>query len=718
MAFSYNTIRLTGGRRAFNQFNRLILNFLLLPFLIFSDAYINAQTGIEIELKSIAMHYCNIVYADSDASGNVMLTIDETGKSILWNSANLNPIRFFNAEAANNTKYSGAISDNGNLIAVAADRVFIFETTTGNLLAQLSDLQNGVTALKFIRDQFLAVATGNSETIILNTGNWKVEHKLSHKLGTPLEMDVDAAGWLAVLFDTGIEMYDNGFNSNTSIRLPTGMVPASIKFSPDGSRLAVGFSSPHLPLIYDASELSDPVYPRFPAGEVNTGAFRFIDYTKDGMYLIAAGEAKISLLRKEIDRKGFSDHNEYFIGRWSRMGIGEFGVITVGKSPVSTLIALPGGCILYTDSSPVLVKLSATGQKAISRMAAHNRFGSVNPDMIRLNANADELIINFENTEPLRLSLKNQSFETQSEINSLPRARVAKQELPSLKLTNWKNSEKVHLNGIPVSWIPEGDIIRCADIADHGLRFVLGSDRAIYCAGRDGGLIWSKPFPEPVRYINISGNTRVLVAALDDGRLVWVRMSDGKTLLQFLSYNSNKYWAFSTGLGFLEYNTADAREIFGLSLKQQSNNVASFLPLAFLDSSYFINGIVAKLSLDWDEERLLARESITAPDFSGYFPSLDSLQPILLSASKVAAPVVSGRFHLIVASYPQPDQALRHAERLVKQGYKEAKNLESAGRYRVSLQSFNNFEEALKRRSQLVNQFSGIWVLKDDTPDK
>jgi len=664
------------------------------------------------------MHNCKIVYADSDASGNVLLTIDETGKSILWNSANLNPIRFFITEAANNAKYSGAISGDGNLIAVAADKVFIFETTTGNLLAQLRDLQNGVTALKFIRDQFLAVATGNTETIILNTGTWKVEHKLSHKLGTPVEMDVDAAGWLAVLCETGIEMYDNGFNLNTSIRLPTGMAPASIRFSPDGSRLAVGFSSPHLPLIYDASELSDPVYPRFPAGEVNAGAFRFIDYTKDGMYLIAAGEAKISLLRKEIDRKGFSDRNEYFIGRWSRMGMGEFGVIAAGESPVTTLIALSAGCIMYTDSSPVLVKLSATGQKAISRMAAHNRFGSVNPDIIRLNANADELVINFENTEPLRLSLKNQSFEIHREVNSIPRARAAKQELPGLKLTSWKNSEKVLLNGIPVSWIPEGDTIHCADIADHGLRFVLGSDRAIYCAGRDGGLIWSKPFQEPVRYVNISGNARVLVAALDDGRLVWVRMSDGKTLLQFISYNSNKYWAFSTGLGFLEYNTGDAREIFGLSLKQQSNNAASFLPLAFLDSSYFRNGIVAKLSLDWDEEKLLARESITVPDFSDYFPSLGSPEPILLQATQVTVPLVSGRFHLIVASYAQPDQALRHAERLVKQGYNEAKTLESAGRYRVSLQSFNNFEDALKRRSQLAGQFSGIWVLKNDTPDK
>jgi len=493
------------------------------------------------------------------------------------------------------------------------------------------------------------------------------------------------------------------------------MIPASIRFSPDGSRIAVGFSSAHLPLVFDASELSDPAHPRFLINEVNAGAFRYVDYSRDGMYLLASGDAKINLLRSETDIELSSDRNGYFVGRWSRMGTGDFEAIAAGKVPITSIIALPGGCLVYADSSPAVVKLGATRLQTISRIPAHNSFGIDTAGLILVNANADELIINYENIEPLRLSLRHQLFEFQRESTSLTWVEGVKHELPGLKLTNWKNSVNVIVNGVPLTWIKDGDTIRFADVANHGLRFVLGSDRTIYCGGRKGDLIWKKNFQEPVRYLNISGNARVLVAALADGRLIWIRMSDGKTLLQFSSYNSNQYWSFASGLGFVELNTEPANKVFGLSLKRQDSAALSFVPSYLLDSAFFRPGISAAVSLEWDEEELYAREGIQVPDFSAYLHTVLKPELLIPSVKEVKATL---RFHLIIASFPQSDLAIRHVGQLVAMGYSEARSLRSDGRYRVSIQSFSSFDEAARRRNDLENQFEGIWILENDDSRK
>lgn len=707
--------RFKGSNHPNNRISILPLKRCMLLFLIlFSFSGTFAQRGLDISLKPLAMHLHRIVCADTDASGNLLLTTDRNGSTIIWDSRSLEPLNLFTINAGDSHDCNCDLSSGGNLVAIGEGEIYVFEAASGRLIAQTIEFPYEIKSLKFIGDKFLAVATDSKETVILATETWSVKQKLNHLYGNPVAFDSDASGWLVVACEDGIELYDNEFNLNKTATLPEEMSPASIRFSPDGSRLTIGFSSPHVPLTFVAGEFGTSLQQRYQHEEVNEGAFAFVRYSCDGIQLLAAGNAKLGSLVKETAGESINIPNNYFIGRWHRMGTGEFGVLPAGFSPISSLITLPGGCLAYSDDSPALVRLNATGQEVVRRTPKHNRFKDEQEDLVLVNANADELVIRYDNTGPLRLSLRESSFSTFEEGSGKTKFRTARKHIPGLRITFLRKSDSVFLNDIPVTWFPIGDSIRCADIADHGLRFVLGSDNAIYCAGRDGTLIWKVPVNTPVRYINISGNARVIVAAFDDGSLQWFRMNDGMTLLGFASYNESQYWAFNTGSGFIEYSPG-AENVFGISIMERRGRKMTFLPLTLLDNSYFRLGIVANLVQDWDEEKLTAREGITLPDFTDLLqqPVIIQLFPPVVSEM----PVVQ-RFHLIVGSYPQIGPAENRVQQLLKSGYTGAIILESDGRFRVSIQSFDKFEDAAKQRKDLEKQFSGIWVLDGDRKNK
>jgi hypothetical protein len=83
--------------------------------------------------------------------------------------------------------------------------------------------------------------------------------------------------------------------------------------------------------------------------------------------------------------------------------------------------------------------------------------------------------------------------------------------------------------------------------------------------------------------------------------------------------------------------------------------------------------------------------------------------------SVVVEPQLQARYHIIAASLNQKEKAQVVSYSLIDQGFDRAKVLnDGKGHFRVALESFENFEEAVKMMNNYRRQsrFSSVWVYK------
>jgi cell division protein FtsN len=73
----------------------------------------------------------------------------------------------------------------------------------------------------------------------------------------------------------------------------------------------------------------------------------------------------------------------------------------------------------------------------------------------------------------------------------------------------------------------------------------------------------------------------------------------------------------------------------------------------------------------------------------------------------------TGRFYLSIASYPNESDAMARRQKLIAQGYTDAKVVEAgANKYRVSLADFANRAEANNKVAASKADYDSIWVFK------
>jgi hypothetical protein len=306
------------------------------------------------------------------------------------------------------------------------------------------------------------------------------------------------------------------------------------------------------PEIYDSRSLEPAYSPKFDQSLPIAGSFHHVAYSNDSRYLYAAGDARIHDSREAPDTVSTgAQRNDVILGRWSSTGRGGFTVIPCGSQRIAAMLVLPDGEIMLASHRPELIKLNPAGQELFVNRPQSNRFSDDDAEKIRLNGNADEVLIFYQEQPPLRFALKNRRLEYFSESLSRTRFRPSQKSTPNISL-NLKSSDSILLNGKILPWLEPGDKVLSADMADHGLRYVLGSDQNIYCADRHGDLIWKNPVHSPVRYVNISGNARVIVAAFGDGSLRWYDMNDGQLLLSLFTYAADRFWTVCSASGYYD----------------------------------------------------------------------------------------------------------------------------------------------------------------------
>ena len=92
-------------------------------------------------------------------------------------------------------------------------------------------------------------------------------------------------------------------------------------------------------------------------------------------------------------------------------------------------------------------------------------------------------------------------------------------------------------------------------------------------------------------------------------------------------------------------------------------------------------------------------------------PAVEKQNPPVTSEPLVSSK--TGHYYLSIASYPNKANALKRREQLVAQGYTGAKVVEAGvGKYRVSLADFASKADADKKVAEAKGDYDSIWVFK------
>ena len=560
--------------------------------------------------RNSGMHQSNIISLSSDYEGRLLLTSSTDLSARLWDAANGELLRSFSLPEKENSALYSAISPSGWLVAIGGAALHVFNAETGNRLFHEPLLQGAIKALAFSHDGSL-LAVSNAEGIrIYETTSWKTQKFIPAENSVFAALAFDRIGWLACITSNGIRFYDQLFRLNKSFDFEAPCQPASLAISPDGLAIAAGFFDKN-PEVYDSGTLELIARPEIPGKASISGNFPWVAFSADSHFLLAAGGARISVNENDLNQ----EHNGIFrndmvIGRWGRKGAGNFRAILGEFSKITALTALPDRSLAYASDKPEIVRTGPAFETIYSKSSQANVFRSANYELLKVSTNADEIVIQYENHPPLVFSLRSTFIGYLNEQPPRTRLRSSTQSTSRIRLDSWDQSDSVYLNSEYITWIEKGDKTYCADIADHGLRFVLGSERYLYCAARDGDLIWKTRLPAAAIYVNISGNARVVVAALKDGSIRWYSMADGALLLSLFTYDAGKFWALCTASGYYAHSPG-AENLIGVMVQKSDNNKLLFAVLSNLADTHHKPEIIDQLILDWDEEKAQRRLGIS-----------------------------------------------------------------------------------------------------------
>jgi WD40 repeat protein len=470
-----------------------------------------------------------------------------------------------------------AISPDGSSIAAGGWTegkpdmpIYIFDRESGDLVRRIhSDLPNVAFSLAFSPDgRYLAVGLGGPGGLRVfdRDNDWSEVFRDDRYGDSSYGAAFAPSGRLAMTSeDGGIRLYAYDPESKspnfrlTGAPMParSGRDPMGIAFSPDGNRLAVGYSDVAAVDVLDGATLQW-LGGQKPSGvTLDREGLKSVAWSPDGQTLLAAGAVH--------DYPG-----RRILFAWDRGGLGgERRLAFCGPSTASGLAALSGGRILVASMAPSLCLMGGDSQRLWTVGSPTLDFSA--PQMI-LNVSPDGNIVDFTGYIPDTIAL-------------------LRFDLRSLRLSNLVANDGATLPPIreglnidkPLS-LRSRDSPRSLAIAVNAKRFFLGSAFALTAFDDAEVEKWRWSSRSEVWAVNATKDGRIVVAAYQDGMIRWHRADDGHELLALQVLPNGKEpakwdWVLWTPEGFYEA-TPGTEDVLKWVTNHGPDSAASVLPVS------------------------------------------------------------------------------------------------------------------------------------------
>lgn len=550
-------------------------------------------------------HLSLVRHISVDVQGQWLATVADDKTARIWDLAAGTLLRTFRLPSEpgdNGHVYSVALSPDGVWVAVGGGvgqassgehAIYVFHRLSGRLERRLTGLPAIINRLQWSPDgRWLAASLGKKQGIrVYRADTGALVDSDTSFPGDAYGLAFDGKGHLAATSYGGlVRLYlvgEKGLERLTqklTLLGQKGLQPRGIQFSPDGSRIAVGYTDSLLVNVFNASDL-EWLFSPDTSGLTPSRSLLNVAWSKDGNTLYAAGSALVP------------GTGERTIRIWSQGGQGHYRDLPAATNIISDLAALPKGGIVFSSSTPTWGVFNPAGQSLLNQALPSGDFRAMGA-AFRLSQDGGVVSFGFEGfgKSPATFSLAEFRYLQAPQLNP------PSQQSSTLKLTDWDLKTTPRLNGnlLPIN---AGDVVYSAALAPGDAGAVIGSAFNTYSFDASGQKRWFKS--NKIAYaINVSADGRWVVVAHGDGVIRWYRYSDGMEALAFFPHKDGRRWVVWSPSGYYHISQG-GEELFGWETKGAGDGVVDFRPAAEFRSRFHRPDVIARILETGDEATAL-----------------------------------------------------------------------------------------------------------------
>jgi WD40 repeat protein len=563
-----------------------------------------AQPSAPILRIETGMHGASCKTIATDAAGKYLLTCSDDKTARLWDAATgtlLQTLRIPIGGTDEGKIFACALSPDGKTAAFGGytgyewDKsvcIYVVNVGTGDIERRLKGLPDVVVDLEFSPDgQWLAAGLGRNGVFIYRAENWNEYKRLSGYNDAVCNVAFSPGKQLAtVCFDGHIRLYDANFSLLRDATTTVGKRPCSIAFNPSGSMMAIGYEDAATVELRAASDLSVIAQPDIAnatdPGDLGTISF---NYAGDRLY----GGGHLQEQNKSWQWKGA-------IRTWSNAGKGNFTDIPLMRNAVMDIKPLPNGNMAVMGSYPNIAVIDPEGNTVWYRKANINDFAIRDQSHFRISDNGAAIGFTPREGLPTLFDIGSRKLPAEAALYPAPDTANA-----GTVLSGWCNRHSPAVNGHTCTFLRDYELCNSADISSDGKKVALGASWYLYLCNDRAEKIWETPLPGDAWAVNISGNDRIVAAALGDGTIRWYSMATGKELLAFYLHSDGKRWVLFSPQGYYDASPG-AEDFLGWHINHGPDAAPSFYPISRFSRQYHRPDIIDAIFETYDEDAAIS----------------------------------------------------------------------------------------------------------------
>ena len=575
------------------------------------------QPTVPILRIETGMHSIKSNRISTNAAGKYILSSSNDKTARLWDAPSgtlLNTFRIPIGTANEGKIFACSLSPDGNIAALAGwtgyewdntNSIYIVNTQTGVIIHRIKGLPSVTRDLEFSHDgKWMAAGLGNYGVRIFETERWSEYKKLEGYGADVYNLAFKPGGGLAtVCYDGKLRLYNSRFELTAEKSGLAGQQIYSIAFDPAGKLMAIGYEDAATIEVRDAADLSLLYNPSIAEAENKNGGLDVLSFSADGSKLYGG-----SAFRK-LDKEG---EWKNVVRCWNDAGRGSYSDLLLLKNSVLDIKPLPDGSMAVIGSYPDMARISPSNTINWYLSAGNNNYASNDESHFRVNASGS--VIEFK---PLNEQAFSFDITLRKLLDEQPLYQSPVDANAGTKVTDWKSNYNPVINGKKVNFLSDYEICLCTDISSNAKQIILGTGWNLYLSDKNGESIWKTPIPGTAWAVNISGNDKVVTAALGDGTIRWYSMADGKELLAYYLHADKKRWLIFTPSGYYDASPG-AEDFLGWHLNNGPDKAADFFPVSRFKDKFYRPDIIDAIFETYKEEAAIAlanqrssRKSIT-----------------------------------------------------------------------------------------------------------
>ena len=554
-------------------------------------------------------HVAIIKDIDTDLENKYVATVSADKTLRVWEMSThklLQTLRIPVGGGSEGELYCVRFSPDGKTIAVSgltgyawdkAVSVYLFDRESGKLVKRLKGMTETVFQLTYTPNgEYLVcgMVAGGIKTFELKTGEIVMEDKdfkdRCASLSFTRQGHMVAASW-----DGEIHLYDETLKLIKK-KPSSGKHPSCVAFSPDGAKIAVGYSDRALVEVLSATDLSLLYAPTMK--EVTRGDLCFLSWSPDGQTLWGGDTYYKDDLRS--------------IRRWENGGKGAYKDVAAARNTIFALRTLQNGGVLYCAADPAWGVIDPKGKPELYFYS----------DLPNYNAQDGKMLLSKDGTtvqfgysiggeKPARFSMNALSLTTDFHSkNSDPLVEgkrdglyppVTKQDGWDIK--GWDGSFTPMLNGKKLV-LQEYDVAQSVAFSPDKKSLLIGTQRSLRLFDKEAKLLGEVSIPGIAWTVNYSQDGRFAVAGLSDGTIRWYSMKTGNEILALFPHPDMSHWILWTPGGY--YNaSAGAENLLGWHVNRGKDQAADFFPVSQFRETFNRADVVSQVLISLDEDEAL-----------------------------------------------------------------------------------------------------------------